>query len=338
MFDCQALSNNPPVVTIRDVAKSADVSTATVSAVLNRSAYVSPALTARVKKAVAELDYSIDEVARSLQTRKTKTMGILVPNISSPHIAEVVRAAEQRLKRSEYSIFLGISYDLLKEQARLLSMFRAKRVDGLLVCPAPGPEDDLVQLVESKRPVVFLARPPRTFEADFVAMDHFRSAQIVTEYLIGKGHSQIGVITLSLALSVSVQRVEGWSKALRKAGLPADPRYVVEAGASPEDARRATLQLLDLDPRPTAIYIGTMATLPGVLGTLRERNLSPDGVQVVMSHDCELLDYTAPPITGLDHSPREMGITAADLLIKRIRHPNRPFEKIVIRPKLNIRA
>lgn len=326
------------MATIRDVAEKADVSTATVSAVLNRSSYVSPELTTRVKKAVAELDYFINEVARSLQTRKTRTVGILTPNISNPHIANLVRGAEERLKRSGYSILLGITYDLLKEQARILSLFQAKLVDGLLVCSAPGPEDDLIRIVESKKPVVFLARPPQTFEADSVSMDHLKSSRMVMEYLISKGHSRIGVITVSLSLSVGVRRVEGWRRALQKAGLSVDQRYIVEAGASAEEARRATLQLLDLDPRPTAIYIGTIAMLPGVLGALRERNLSPDDVQIVTSHDSELLDYMSPPITGLHHSPREMGIAAADLLLKRIRHPNRPFQKIVIRPKLNIRV
>ena len=325
------------MVTIRDVAKLAKVSTATVSAVLNRSSYVSPELTARVRKAVDELDYSINELARSLHTRKTKTVGILAPNINNPHIANLVRGADERLKRSGYSILLGISYDLIKEQARILSLFRAKQVDGLLVCSAPGPEDDLIRPVESDRPVVFLARPPQTFEADSVSIDHFKSSRVVTEYLIGRGHSRIGVITVSLSLSVGIRRVEGWRRALRKAGLPADTRYVAEAGASSEDASRAAIHLLHLDPPPTAIYIGTSVMLPGVLGALRERNLAPDDVQLVTSHDSELLDYTSPRVTGLDHRPREMGVAAADLLLKRIRYPKRPFQKVVITPKLNIR-
>lgn len=326
------------MATIRDVAKKAKVSTATVSAVLNRSAYVSPELTTRVRKAVAELDYSINEVARSLHTRTTKTVGMLIPNISNPHIANLVRGAEERLKRSGYSIFLGISYDLVKEQARILSLFRAKQVDGLVVCLAPGPEEDLIRFMESKKPIVFVSRPPQTFEADSVALDHVESARMVTEYLIGKGHSRIGVITLSLSLSVGVRRVEGWRQALREAGLPADSRYVVEASADTEDARRATHHLLDLDPPPTALYVGTIVMLAGVLSALQERNPSADNVQVVTAHDSELLDVMSPPVTGLYHSPTEMGMAAADLLIKRMRHPGRPFEKIVIHPKLNIRV
>src|SRR5436190_1596241 len=119
------------MATIYDVAKRARVSTYTVSSVLNRTAYVSPELTTRVQEAVRALDYTINEIARGLQTRKTKTVGMLIPDIANPFYAKVVRGVENVLKEANYSLILGSTYNQKEEQSRYLAVFRAKQVDGL---------------------------------------------------------------------------------------------------------------------------------------------------------------------------------------------------------------
>jgi len=325
--------------TIRHVAEHARVSTATVSAVLNRSSYVSPELTARMKEAVEALDYTINELARGLQTHQTKTIGMLVPEIISPFHATVVRGAEERLKRSGYSVLLGVTYDTPKEQSRYLSLFLAKQVDGLLVIPAPGDEKDIQHLVEKKRPVVFVSRPPRTFDADTIALDHTKCARMVTNHLIGRGHSRIAIITLSLLLTVGLDRVKGWRRALHKHKLPIREDYIRESDKSAESVQQAMDYLLNLDEPPTALYIGSMTMLPAVLRALKAHHLNcPDDFEVVTSHDSELLDVMSPPICGVDHFGSEIGFQSAELLLKRIRHPNRRAEKILLAPKLKIRG
>jgi LacI family transcriptional regulator len=146
------------VPTIYDVAKKAGVSTYTVSCVLNKSAYVSPALTKRVEAAVKELDYTPNAVARSLQTRSTKTIAMLIPDIGNPFYARVVRGVEDRLRRDGYSLILGNSYNDAAEQARYVNLFKSRQVDGLLLYIAPQGEANLAPLVAARRPVVLIGR------------------------------------------------------------------------------------------------------------------------------------------------------------------------------------
>src|ERR1041385_4189851 len=129
--------------TIYDVAKRARVSTYTVSSVLNRSAHVSAELTKRVMDAVQELDYTINDLARSLQTRKTKTIGMLIPDIANPFYAKVVRGVEDVLRASGYSLVLGATYNQREQQSRYLAVFRSKQVDGLLLFISPGDDSDV---------------------------------------------------------------------------------------------------------------------------------------------------------------------------------------------------
>jgi DNA-binding LacI/PurR family transcriptional regulator len=191
------------MATIYDVAKLARVSTYTVSSVLNQSAKVSPELTERVLKAVGDLDYTPNEVARSLQTRRSRTVGMLIPDIANPFYAKVVRGVEDRLKQDGYSLVLGNTYNDASEQARYLSVFRARQADGLLVFLATGSEADLQRLVGEHKPVVFVAREPRGFEADIVTADNRKGARLAVEHLLARGHRRIGVIVGELDLSTS---------------------------------------------------------------------------------------------------------------------------------------
>ncbi|MEX2261664.1 MAG: LacI family DNA-binding transcriptional regulator [Bryobacteraceae bacterium] len=327
------------MATIYDVAKRAKVSTYTVSSVLNRSAYVSPELTMRVQQAVRELDYTINDLARSLQTRRTRTIGMLIPDIANPFYAKVVRAAEERLKRDGYSLILGNTYNDEAEQSRYLGVFRSKQVDGLLLFVSAGDEEDARKLVEARKPVVFVGRVPRTFEADTVTADNIRGSQLATEHLIGKGHKTIALIPGQLALSASSDRVAGWRRALRKHKLPAPAGYVRDGDWTVESGRSATLSFLDLPQPPTAILAANFLMMTGVLRALKERSIScPRQVEVMSWDDSEWLDVFAPPVSTVATPSAEMGERAADLLLKRMRHPARKFERISLPSELHIRG
>ena len=172
--------------TIYDVARRAGVSTYTVSSVLNRTAYVSPELTKRVMAAVQEVDYTINALARSLQTRKTLTIGMLIPDIANPFYATVVRGVEDVLKRAGYSLILGSTYNDRDEQARYIGVFRSKQVDGLLLFVAPGDDAEIRALVEAKKAVVFVGRVPIDLNADIVSADNAKGAQLAVLHLIVK--------------------------------------------------------------------------------------------------------------------------------------------------------
>jgi LacI family transcriptional regulator len=329
------------MATIYDVAKRAEVSIATVSAVLNRTSYVSPKLTKRVLDAVDALDYTINHLAHSLQTRRTRTIGMLVPNVGSPDpfYGQVIRGAEDVFRRTGYLLVLGHTYNLVEEQSRYLAAFRARLVDGVLLFQTPGKDKELDRLVQAKQPVVFVGRVPSGLVADVVATDIRAGTRMGVDFLLRKGHRRVGMVTVAASMSVSAFRLEGWRAAHEQHGIAADAPYVIAGDLTADAGRLATLQLLDLPEPPTAIFADNLVVTCGILRALGERGIScPDGVEVVTSDDAEWLDVFRPPITAVVQPSYELGAQAAQMLLRRIQQPKRAAHTVLLAPELHVRT
>lgn len=327
-----------PMPTIYDVAKKAGVSTYTVSSVINQSAYVSPELTKRVLKAVRELDYTPNALARGLQTRKTRTVAMLIPDIGSPFYSRVVRGAENRLRQADYSLMLGNTYNEPEEQVRYLSVFRSQQVDGFLMFLAAGDESEPERMVKAKKPVVFVGRAPRTFQGDTVTADNVKGTRLAIDHLIAAGHTRVAIVTGQPTLSTSSDRVEGWRKSMRKHKLPAPASLIGEGDWTADSGYLVGKQLLEQSPRPTGIFASNFLMMTGVLRALKDRGLRcPQDVQVVSSDDSEWLDVFSPPISTVVQPSYSMGENAADLLLKRMQQPSRKFETLVLTPEFHVR-
>ena len=329
------------MATIYDVAKRAGVSIATVSAVLNKTAYVSPELVKKVKLAVDELDYTINHLAHSLQTRSTRTIGMLIPDPANPDpfYGQVVRGAEDVFRKKEYLLILGHTYNRVEEQSRYLKAFRSRLVDGILLFQAPGHDEELDRLMKAGKPVVFVGRIPSAIQADVVATDIECGTRMAIEHLYEKGHRRIGLVIVAASLSVSSFRLAGWRSGLEHHGIQANDSYVVSGELSSEAGRKAAAQLLSLPEPPTAIFADNLMIATGILRTLQERNLRcPQDVEVVSSDDAEWLDVFQPPITTVVQPSYQLGVQAGELLLKRIRHPKRPRQQILLRPELKVRT
>jgi LacI family transcriptional regulator len=324
--------------TIYDVAKLAGVSTYTVSAVLNRSARVSAELTQRVEQAVRELNYTPNAVARSLQTRTTKSIGMDIPDIGNPFYASLVRGIESRLRQDGYTALLASSFEDENEQVRQIGNFRARQVDGHIVVMVNGSEPLLRPMLDEGRPLVFAARVPMAFEADSVSADNAHGARLGVEYLLRRNHRRIALVTGSLSLSTGAERAEGWKDAFAAAGVPIPHDLLAESGWSAESGYASTKHLMSLPDPPTAIFGANFLILTGVLRALRNLGVRvPQQVQVASSDDSEWLDAFDPPVTTVVQPTYAIGERAADLLLKRIKDPGRPFERIVLKPHLRIR-
>lgn len=324
--------------TIYDVAKLAGVSTYTVSAVLNRSAYVSPELTSRVQLAVRQLDYTINDLARSLQTRKTRTVGMLIPDIANPFYAKVVRGVEDVLKRAGYSLILGNTYNRNEEQSRYLTVFRSKQVDGLLLFISPGDSQEVQALVTAKKPVVFVGRTPADLKADSVSADNTKGTQLAVAHLIRRGRKSVALVNGQAGLSTSEDRVAGWKRALKKAGLAAPKELLGYGDWTADSGYNLTLGFLDTAKPPTAVFAANFLMMTGVLRALKERKLQcPKDVEVMSSDDSEWLDVFEPRISTVAQPSYPMGAKAAELVLKRIKAPSRRFEQIILQPELMLR-
>jgi LacI family transcriptional regulator len=325
--------------TIYDVAKRAGVSTYTVSCVLNKSAYVSPQLTERVLAAVKELDYTPNAVARSLQTRSTKTVAMLIPNVGNPFYANVVRGVEDRLRKDGYSLLIGNTYDEPAEQVRYLNLFKARQADAVLLFIVPGGEEDVAKLVAAKRPVVCVGRVPKSFEADSVSANNVHGTQLAVEHLIAKGHRHIAIVTGHTTLSTSTDRIEGWRRTLKKHKLPHGDSLIETADHTEAAGCEATHRLLERDGKITAIFASNFPLMTGVVRALRDRDIEvPKGVEVSSADDSDWLDIFSPPITTVAQPAYVMGERAADLALERIRNADQPFTKVVLEPSLHPRG
>jgi LacI family transcriptional regulator len=326
------------VPTIYDVAKKAGVSTYTVSCVLNKSAYVSPALTKRVEAAVKELDYTPNAVARSLQTRSTKTIAMLIPDIGNPFYARVVRGVEDRLRRDGYSLILGNSYNDAAEQARYVNLFKSRQVDGLLLYIAPQGEANLAPLVAARRPVVLIGRTAKSFECDTVISDYARGVEEAIDHLVARGHQRIGLITGEASMSNSLATAEGWRRAMKKYGLKSS-ETMQEAGDWTEvSGCEAAHRLLGRRPAPTAIFVANFLMMTGVLRACKElKKKVPADVEVASSDDSDWLDVFSPPITTVVQPTYEIGERAADLVLARIGDSGRPVTQVILEPTLRVR-
>jgi LacI family transcriptional regulator, galactose operon repressor len=304
---------------IYDVAKAARVSVATVSAVVNASAYVSPGLTARVHAAIKQVGYQPNQLARSLATQESRTIGMIVPDIANPFFPEVVRGAEDAAHAAGYMLLIASSDNDLKKEAIYLDLFVAKRVDGVIFTKAPGamPKALRIALARAGVPLVLLARSVPGLRADIVEMDDRAAAREGVTHLLRLGFHRIGFITGLARVSTTRRRLDGYRAALRDWNQPADPALIVAGDFGVESGYRAGLELLK--HRPDAVFISNYLMSVGFMGALRQYQLRcPEDVAIVTCDDHPWLDSFAPRLTTIDLPKRDLGAAAARMLIERL--------------------
>ncbi len=304
---------------IYDVATRARVSAATVSAVLNDSAFVSPSLKKRVRAAVDSLGYQPNLLARSLATQQTKTLGMIVPDIANPFFPEVVRGAEDVAHQAGYSLLIASSDNDLDREAVYLKLFLAKRVDGVLLTKAPGRMSAGLRraFADARVPIVLLARTVPGFAADIVEMDDRAAAHEAVSHLLGLGYRRIGLISGLPGVSTTARRVEGYRAALRAAGVTVDPALVVTGDFLVDAGYRAGLELVKA--RPDAVFIANYLMSVGFMRALAQYRLRcPEDVAIVTCDDHAWLDAFSPRLTTIDLPKRELGEAAVRLLVERV--------------------
>ena len=308
------------MATIRDVAERAGVSVATVSHVINGTRKVAPGTAERVRRAMEELDYHPNAVARSLRTRKTQVIGVVVSDITNPFFATLVRGAEDAALEAGYSIFVCNSDETLEKENRYVQVLRRRRVDGMLLAPVGGGENPAIRkLARQGVPFVFVDRRAPGVEADAVLSDNVGGAYLATKHLIERGHERIGIVLGIPGATTSEERLAGYRRALEEAGIPLAEELVVWGGYRVEGGRRATAKLLSLTPPPTAIFSTNNLMTIGVLQELFRHGVRiPGEMGVVGFDDLEWAEMANPSLTAVAQRPHEIGYRAVRLLLDRL--------------------
>jgi len=323
---------------IYDVAKRAQVSVATVSAVLNESAFVSPDLKKRVEAAVTALRYRPNLLARSLAKQRSQTVGMIVPDIANPFFPEVVRGAEDIAHSAGYTLLIASSDNDLKKEDAYLRLFLAKRVDGVILTKAPGAmQADLQrEFANAGVPIVLLARSVAGFRTDAVELDDRDAAHEGVAHLLRLGYSRVGFIGGLAGASTSRRRLDGYRAALRDWKRPYDAALVVDGAFRVDAGRRAGLQLLRA--RPDAVFIANYLMSVGFIAALEQYRLRcPEDVAIVTCDDYPWIDAFSPRLTTLDLAKRDLGAVAAQLLFDRLAKPAGRPRTIRLKSALRVR-
>jgi LacI family transcriptional regulator len=326
------------MATIYDVAEAARVSVATVSAVLNATAFVSEGLKTRVLSAVASLGYEPNLLARGLAKQRTQTLGMIVPDIANPFFPEVVRGAEDAARAAGYTLLIASSDNDLKQEEVYLRLFLAKRVDGVLLTKAPGPMPKGVAkaYAAARVPIVLLARRVRDLKADVVEMDDRGAAYEAVTHLLRLGYRRIGLIGGLGGVSTTQRRLDGYRAALRAWQIPGDPSLVVEGDFRVESGYRSGLELLK--HRPDAVFVANYLMSVGFMEALRQYGLRcPHDVAVVTCDDHPWLNAFSPRLTTVDLPKRELGGAAARLLLERLARPSGRTKTIRLTSAMRVR-
>ena len=309
------------MVTILDVAKLAGASLGTVSNVINKTTYVSPKLTRRVLKAIRELNYHPNGMARSLRTRASKTVGMIIPNITDPFFPFVVRGAEDVLLDAGYQLIVGNSDDDASKEEAYYSTFRTKRVDGLLLIISPSAQapDYLRRHGQGMVPIVLLDRYHPGLGNDVVALDDTEGSFQAVSHLCNSGHRNIAIITGPLTLLNARMRLGGYRRALERHGVPFVQELVYEGSFDIASGHELTKSLLKTPIRPTGLFVCNPQMTIGVLRAFRDHNIRcPQDMAVVSFGDMDLFELMRPSVSAVKLPVYDLGATAAEILLKRI--------------------
>jgi LacI family transcriptional regulator len=326
---------------MKQVAILAGVSQATVSHVINEATYVSPKVRGRVLKAIRELDYHPDAVARTLRTKRSRTVGMVIPNISDPFFDTVVRGAEDVLADGGYTLIVGNSDDDARKEEAYYGTFRAKRVDGILLIVSPGESvpEYLRLRAPAAPPIVYLDRYYRGLRGDAVLLDDEGGSYEGVRHLLCGGHRHIATITGPLNLLNSVMRLEGYKRALADNGIAFDHALVREGRFDTASGEEKTTELLGLSPRPTALFVENALMTVGALRAFKKCGVRcPEDVALVSYNDLEYFDLLRPTITAVRQPVYDLGATAAEILLKRLLGKlTGPFRRTILKFELVIR-
>jgi DNA-binding LacI/PurR family transcriptional regulator len=325
---------------LEDVARLAEVSIATVSRVINEPHLVREETREKVQRAIRTLRYEPSRVARRLRVENggANLIGLVIPDIQNPFFADIARGVEDVAQQHGYTVFLGNSDEDAGKERRYLEVMRAESVDGIIVPPISEDDPTVAELAGSGLPVVCVDRRLAKVQVDTVIVDNIRGAYEAVDHLVRLGHRRIGFIEGRPELSTSKERLRGYEQALREHGIALDPTLIRRGDSRQASGRVLTQALLALPKRPTALLVGNNLMTLGALEALHLQGVSiPDDLALVGYDDMPWAMAFNPPLTAVRQPGYEVGRRAVELLLQRIREPERSPTLLMLQPELVVR-
>ncbi len=330
---------------IKDVAKAAQVSTATVSHVINGTRFVSEETRLRVQEVMAELHYTPNSVARNLRSKKSGIIGLLVPMLpgdsSNPFFMSVAQGIESVLMENGYNLVLGNTKESVQVEKEQLRLFLAQQIDGLILAPAPGDHTFVSETIGRDIPMVCVDRRPQGLSVDCVLADGRDGALEGTRLLIRQGHRRIGFLSPVPGISSTEERLQGYRQGLEEAGISFRPELAaaLSPGENSFDSGYGLARRLYEEGGVTAVFAGDNQMAMGALCFFQEAGISiPGKMALVGFDDYDWSRITTPALTVVKQPAFEVGQTAARMVLDRIVQPDKEPELVRLPTRLVLRA
>jgi len=309
------------MVTIKDVAKIAGVSVATVSHVFNDTRYVSDKLRKKVKEATERLDYHPNLMAGSLRSRKTKTIGLIIPDNSNPLFAAISWLIEFECAKLGYNLILSNSaYDIKLEKEAIKTLLR-KKVDGVIMIPHVTQIETLEIFLKREIPLVIIHHIIPKIKTDTVILDNSKAAYDATKHLIDSGHKRIGYIDRPFDIAHSLNRVDAYKKTLIECDIEVNEDIITRSeGFKYKDGLNTMNILLSRNPLPSAVIAFNDIIAIGAIRAIKDHNLEvPKDISVIGFDDIDVSSYVTPRLSTIHFPKRKMAEFATKFLVNKIK-------------------
>ena len=315
------------MTTVKDLAQLADVSVATVSRTFRSPDRVARATRERVLRAAKETGFQPDVLAQNLRTGRSNAVMVLVPNISNPFFSKVLRSMQSTAAERGYSVLLGDT-DGQKDQEAAYGAFLSRRqADGLIQLGPRAPQSFLTFAVTPSSPIVHACEGPRKSRYPSIRIDNAEAARAMTQHLVDTGRRRIAVLTGPPAGPLTRDRLAGWKRGLKENGLPAAPELVLTGDFTLSSGAEGATRLLDLSPRPDALFCFNDEMAIGAMQVLKGARLRiPRDIAVAGFDDIDVARFCDPPLTTIAQPKSEIGSLAMGMALDLIE--NKSIEEL----------
>lgn len=325
-------------VSLRDVAKAASVSVGTVSNTLNKPEMVAPDTLARVQRAIKELGFVPNGFARHLRSGYSRTIGLVVPDVSNPFFTEVARGVEDAASKRDYAVFLCNTDESTVKESRYINVLMEQHVRGVLITPTDDKAETLKLLQSRSISVALLDREIDGIANCSVSVDDVHGGQMAIEYLASMGHQNIAWVCGPESIPQVADRSKGVSKAAKLANVSIEIIKVPLMNAA--KGEEAAQQILSLPNRPSAVFCANDLLALGVMRELLKKNISiPDQIAIIGYDDISFAPSAAVPLSSISQPAYQIGVTAADLILDEFESgEHHKHQQIKFQPRLVERA
>lgn len=321
-------------LTVKDVAREAGVSTATISRVLNQSGYVSEHVREHVLQVIKRLNYHPNTIARSLKQEKSNSIGIVLPDMTNPYFMTIARHIQRRCREREYHLLFMDSEEDEQKELEALNVLAAQRVEAIILAGTGGNRDKIESIRHAGIHMILIDRKMDDLQADIVVEDNFSASREAVIRLLEAGHRQIGIVRGPASIITAQERYAGVVAAFESAGLTLDSKCVYTGDYTRSSGMAAVAYFMQLEPRPTAVFSANNEMTFGFYLGLAKQNMDPRSVEIVSFGDLEFSSLFDHRLSVVMQDPEQIGQAASELVLQRLERGAGEPQRLIFRPKI----